>query len=60
VDQASSSVNNIISKNEKVKVSLELTENRADILKITTNVVACELPGDPRKLFFEIKNLKLN
>ena len=60
VDQASSSVNNIISKNEKVKVSLELTENRADILKISTNVDACELPGDPRKLFFEIKNLKLN
>jgi hypothetical protein len=32
----------------------------AEVLMFSTEVKACNMPGDPRDLFFEIKNIELN
>ncbi len=55
----SSILNGLIDEKQKISLAIDLGERGAEILKFTTEVEACKISGDPRDLFFEIKNLKL-
>ena len=55
----SSILNGLIDEKQKISLAIDLGERGAEILKFTTDVEACKISGDPRDLFFEIKNLKL-
>ena len=52
-------LNGLVDGKQKVSLPIEMGERGAEILKFTTEVEACKILGDPRDLFFEIKNLKL-
>jgi hypothetical protein len=44
---------------QKLRLTLNLGDRGAEVLKFSTEVEGCQISGDPRNLFFEIKNLKL-
>jgi len=59
VGKKSSILSGLIDKKQIISLAIDLGERGAEILKFTTDVEACKISGDPRDLFFEIKNLKL-
>ena len=52
-------LNGLDKEKQRIRLKLELGDRGAEVLKFSTEVEACQISGDPRNLFFEIKNLKL-
>ena len=53
-------LSNLDSQNKIVNITLDMGDRGAEVLMFSTEVKACNMPGDPRDLFFEIKNIELN
>ena len=59
VGQKTSILNGLDKEKQKIRLKLDLGDRGAEVLKFSTEVEACQISGDPRNLFFEIKNLKI-